>query len=133
MKALKDQRGLTLIELLVVIVILGIIAAIAVVSIGGIMENSRKDAHIANAQQIVNASKLYFSAEYPSEDEVKLTTLIADGYLTQIKDPTTGENYDAEEVEVSYDGEIYTIKLEGYYDGSINEFNRDSFDDDANI
>ena len=38
-KQLKDERGLTLVELLVVVVILGIIAAIAVVAIGGMIEN----------------------------------------------------------------------------------------------
>ena len=40
-KRLKNEKGLTLVELLAVIVILGIIAAIAVPSIGNIIDNSR--------------------------------------------------------------------------------------------
>ena len=40
-KRLKNEKGLTLVELLAVIVILGVIAAIAVPSIGNIIENSR--------------------------------------------------------------------------------------------
>ena len=38
---LKNQKGLTLIELLAVIVILGIIAAIAIPSIGNIIQNTK--------------------------------------------------------------------------------------------
>lgn len=61
-KQLKDERGLTLVELLVVVVILGIIAAIAVVAIGGIIENSKKDAMVADAKQMVSAAKLYVAS-----------------------------------------------------------------------
>src|SRR5690625_1727152 len=59
MKRLKNERGRTLVELLAVIVILDIIGTIAFVMIGNIIENSKKDAHIANAQQLIAAAKLY--------------------------------------------------------------------------
>jgi type IV pilus assembly protein PilA len=57
-KYLKNDKGLTLVELLAVIVILGIIAAIAVPSIGGIINKSKDDAKVADALQIINAAKL---------------------------------------------------------------------------
>lgn len=59
LKQLKDERGLTLVELLAVVVILAIVGTIAFVLVGNIIENSKKDAHIANAQQIIHAAKLY--------------------------------------------------------------------------
>lgn len=69
-KQLKDERGLTLVELLVVVVILGIIAAIAVVAIGGIIENSKKDAMVADAKQMVSAAKLYVASNEVADGEV---------------------------------------------------------------
>lgn len=69
-KQLKDERGLTLVELLVVVVILGIIAAIAVVAIGGIIENSKKDAMVADAKQMVSAAKLYVASNEVADGKV---------------------------------------------------------------
>jgi type IV pilus assembly protein PilA len=57
-KLKKDERGLTLVELLAVVVILAIVAAIAFVLIGNVIDNSKKDAQIANAQQFISAVKL---------------------------------------------------------------------------
>lgn len=88
-KRLKEnEKGLTLIELLVVIVILGIIAAIAVIAIGGIIDNSKKDAHISNAKQMANAAKLYMAAEDQAEGTVTLNELIEGNYMEETKDPS---------------------------------------------
>lgn len=118
MQTVKNEKGLTLIELLVVIVILGIIAAIAVVAIGGIVENSKKDAHIANAQQIANAAKLYFSTINYNETEVTLEDLQKENYLDDIRDPSKdkGKSYNPKEVTVRYEEEEgkYIVKLENY-------------------
>lgn len=57
-KVKEEQEGLTLVELLAVVVILAIVATIAFIMISNVIENSKKDAHIANAKQILAATKL---------------------------------------------------------------------------
>jgi type IV pilus assembly protein PilA len=57
LQLVKEEKGLTLVELLAVIVILGIIAAIAVPAIGGLIGNTKKEAHKANAHQLVEAAR----------------------------------------------------------------------------
>lgn len=103
-KRLKEnEKGLTLIELLVVIVILGIIAAIAIVAIGGIIDNSKKDAHVSNAKQIANAAKLYEAGEdaVPDGTPITLEQLYAGNYLEKVKDPSTKKGfYDVEKTKV---------------------------------
>ncbi|MCM3692249.1 prepilin-type N-terminal cleavage/methylation domain-containing protein [Neobacillus niacini] len=90
---MKDQRGLTLIELLAVIVILAIIAAIAIPSIMGLIDNSKKDAHVANAQQMINSAKIAVTADKSlmpavgKEVKVNLSYLEEKGYLETVKDP----------------------------------------------
>jgi|SRR5699024_143120 len=89
---LKNERGLTLVELLAVIVILAIIAVIAFVFIGGVIENSKKDAHIANAQQVISAAKLH-EATGGNADGITATKLQQEDYLDQILNPWTKEEY----------------------------------------
>lgn len=82
-KKLKNEKGLTLVELLAVIVILGIIAAIAVPSIGSIIENSRIKAAKADALNAMSAAQLYF-AENDTPDSVTLKVLKDEGYMQDL-------------------------------------------------
>jgi len=109
MQRFKNERGLTLVELLAVIVILAIIAIIAFVFIGGIIENSKKDAHVSNAQQIISAAKLHESTT--GEIGVTVKNLKEGDYLDQILDPWDKGDYgeDALSATVTKDDDGYKI------------------------
>ena len=112
-KLRKDERGLTLVELLAVIVILAIVAAIAFVAIGNVIENSKKDAHVANALQVISAAKLYEAAGGDASN-VSTETLQDEGYLDELIDPWKkaaeegGKKYEGT---VRKSGDVYSVTL----------------------
>ena len=76
---LKNRKGVTLVELLAVIVIMGIIAAIAVPAIGGLIENSRRNAVEGTITSIEEAARLYAVTANPSASPYNLEVL--DSYV----------------------------------------------------
>jgi type IV pilus assembly protein PilA len=122
-KRLKDQRGVTLVELLAVVVILGIISAIAVPNIGKIIDNTKADAHVANAQQMANAARLYVLTEKPKvtlPKTIELNELISKGYIESFSDPSgtsydagvsTGDTIEGSLVTISKTGGVYTYTV----------------------
>lgn len=101
-KVMKNQKGMTLVELLAVIVILAIVTAIAVPSIGGIINNSKKSAHISNGLMVINAAKIGVAgqdkqlmdlAENSGNITVTLSQLESFGYLDTVpKDPSAKDS-----------------------------------------
>lgn len=105
-KMLKNQKGMTLVELLAVMVIVGIIAAISIPAIGGLLENTRKDAFIANAVSLQEAARLYQANNEGvttitwNNETKKWSPEDFAGYLENFKD-STNSNGDFTEAEVT--------------------------------
>lgn len=107
-KMMRNEKGFTLVELLAVIVILGIIAAIAVPSIGQIINNTKQDAHDANGITMIEASRLAHASGYKGtgtvDNDYTLEELVGGGFLESVPiNPEDGNEYDPENSLVTVD------------------------------
>lgn len=92
------KNGFTLVELLAVIVILAIIIAVAVPTIGNLIDNAKTNAHIANEGMLLKAAKYYTginNANLPQNIgetvQISVDTLISNGYISSIYDVNNAE------------------------------------------
>ncbi|WP_419959135.1 type II secretion system protein [Psychrobacillus sp. BM2] len=119
-KILKNQQGLTLVELLAVIVILGIVAAIAVPSIGNVINNSKDKAILAEASSILSGAKLAIlegACDPGVAGKLCNQAILGDKYvegLAKLKDNTTAPTY-----EVTKSGNVYSVTFNKF--GDIND------------
>lgn len=120
-KRLKNEKGLTLVELLAVIVILGIIAAIAIPSIGGIIDNTRIKASKADAINAIEAAKLYF-VENDDKTEVTLVTLKTEGYMKDLGTLVEGTGSDAGKVFKGASGSAVNITAKSQVNGKTIQY-----------
>lgn len=106
-KMFKKEKGFTLVELLAVIAILAIIVAIAVPTIGNVIEDSRAEAAEANKELIENAAKLADVSGYaPTDNEYSITNLETEGFLDLPEDADKSGKVTVEEK--GNGGKIYT-------------------------
>ncbi|KGX88048.1 type II secretion system protein [Pontibacillus marinus] len=91
-KILRNEKGFTLVELLAVIVILGIIAAIAVPAIGNVIDDSKRKAHLSNAQMMLEAARLYKVQVNTSATQVTYQKLIDEDLIDDVTPPSGGED-----------------------------------------
>ncbi|GIN60286.1 hypothetical protein J27TS8_02790 [Robertmurraya siralis] len=120
-KQVNNQRGLTLVELLAVIVILGIIAAIAIPSIGKIIENTKIDSVKADAIQIINSAKIYYSET--GDDAITLKELENHIELNSKFSDDTNVSVKEGEFRITGKGEKDNIEVE-FSNVSISDINK---------
>ncbi len=107
-QTLKSRKGVTLVELLAVIVILGIIAAIAVPTIGGLIERQRQNAAEATFTSVQEAARLY-AGDLSTGAVFSLQDLLDDNALSETVALTT----DAAGTEVVTPNDIFEVQSNG--------------------
>lgn len=79
---LNKEEGFTLVELLAVLVILGLIVAIAVPSIGNVIDGAKTKSANAQIELIEDAARLY-DIEYDLTDDTDIGDLMDKGFLDE--------------------------------------------------
>lgn len=124
---MKKEEGFTLVELLAVIVILGIIVAIAVPAIGNVMDRADAGAKESEAELVIDAAQLYYTATEETAESVDVSTLVSQGYLEN-----TPEHNTATKVTREFDGSAYVYTFGEFSSGGTASTPPADTDDDTN-
>ncbi|GAA6426953.1 type II secretion system protein [Dielma fastidiosa] len=95
---MKNKKGFTLIELIVVIAILGILALFLVPQFMGYADDAKRQVAKANLRTVWSAAKAVEVAQQYD------TTINADNFNEKVIEKL-GSSFDADEVDVEFDGE----------------------------
>lgn len=126
MRKFNNKKGFTLIELLAVIVILGIIMAIAIPSMTGYINNSRKDTMLSTAQQYIAGARTLLITEnsLPGFGEAVVVPVdligVDQGGTSPYTNKTFSNNYGAAATTDAADGKSYVIVMNDVATGNIN-------------
>ena len=125
-----NDKGFTLIEIICASVILGIIALICVPNISGYLLSTKASINDIDEKNLITSAKNYvIDCDYggnfckiPSKNndsKVYLSTLIEEGYISNIKNAFSGNNCDKDKsyVLVKYDHGKYSYKVCLFCDG----------------
>ncbi len=72
---MKNKKGFTLVELLAVIVILAVLVLLAVPSVIKMMDNSKKNSFVVEAENIIGGAKLAYADSLLNSSSVTATTV----------------------------------------------------------
>ncbi len=107
------KKGFTLIELLAVIIIIAVLAAIGTPKLIGLLDNSKQNAYNTTVIRIVDAAKLYVTAntlDYLDDDAFDLTTafLCTEKYLSC-------PIYNPKDKNVELTGTVSVLRVDGIF------------------
>jgi type IV pilus assembly protein PilA len=105
----ERESGFTLIELLITVVVVGVLTAVAIVGIGGLVDNGKISACQASADAAKAASAVFYANSTPSTFPADFHSLTAPNQLYEIP---TGVTPQAPAVgDVALVGKSWTLKM----------------------
>ena len=114
-----NKKGFTLIEILATVAIMGILSGVAIMGVTRYIEKTQREAYEMMQKTVYDAAASYFQKN-PSSNSVDTQTLLSEGYLETLQDPSNKNETCSGDVEITktlglataLDSYTYTVKLQ---------------------